>query len=496
MRFAIPLAATFLAIAVADPLAAQQTGGARQQAALLIGNAKYPDSEAPLKEPVNDARALADELRRDGFDVDTGENLTREGMQQALSRFYGKLKPGSVALIYFSGYGIQSNRQTYMVPVDAQIWAESDVKRDGFSLDSVLADMNTRGASVKVAILDASRRNPFERRFRSASTGLAPVAAPTGSLVMYSAPPGTVLGDSATERGMFSDELIKQIRTTGLSGEEVFNRTRLAVSRVTRGDQVPWFSSSSTEDFSFTGRPGTAVATAPLAPAPVATAPVAPAPVAPAPVAPAPVARPTVTAPAPQNNAKLEAPAPVAPAPVAPAPVTTAAPPPAKALDDTALRDLDKRIAQNPKDAAAYYTRGQELAKGGEYARAVTDFDEAIKLNPKDADAFNNRCWAHALLGELQAALKDCNDALQIRPRFVDALDSRGLVNLKLSLNANAIADYDAVLSIDPKQASSLYGRGIARLRSGNKAAADADIAAAKSLNPAIANEFVGYGIR
>ena len=114
---------------------------------------------------------------------------------------------------------------------------------------------------------------------------------------------------------MLSDELIKQIRTTGLSGEEVFNRTRLAVSRVTRGDQVPWFSSSSTEDFSFTGRPGTAVATAPLTPAPVATAPVAPAPVAPAPVAPAPVApapvaRPTVTAPAPQNNAKLEAPHP------------------------------------------------------------------------------------------------------------------------------------------------------------------------------------------
>ena len=72
-------------------------------------------------------------------------------MQQALSRFYGKLRPGWVALIFsFSGYGIQSNRQTYMVPVDAQIWAESDVKRDGFSLDSVLADMNTRGASVRV----------------------------------------------------------------------------------------------------------------------------------------------------------------------------------------------------------------------------------------------------------------------------------------------------------------------------------------------------------
>jgi TolA-binding protein len=467
---------------------------------LLIGNAKYPDSEAPLKEPVNDVRALAEELRRSGFDVDVGENLSREAMQRSLTRFYGKLQPGSVALIFFSGYGIQSSRQSYMVPVDGQIWAEADVKRDGFSLDAALAEMNSHGASVKVAILDASRRNPFERRFRSVSAGLAPVVAPTGSLVMYSAAPSAVVNDSTSDRGMFSDELIKQIRAPGLSGEEVFNRTRLAVSRVTRGEQVPWFSSSSAEDFSFSGKSGAAVAAAP-----------APAPVSPLPVPPVPavtVAKPTAPAPA-ASAAKPAAPAATAPSPPPPAPTAkleapapvTAVPPPAAVIvktpvDDATVKDLDKRIQQNPKDAAAYYKRGQELAKGGDYARAIKDFDETLKLNPKDADAFNNRCWAHAIVGDLQAALKDCNESLQIRPRFVDALDSRGLVNLKLGLAANAISDYDAVLQIDAKQASSLYGRGIAKLRSGNKAGSDSDIAAAKAINPTIAEEFVSYGVR
>src|SRR6201989_778551 len=76
--------------------------------ALVIGNAKYPDADSPLKEPINDARAVADELKRDGFNVDIGENLTGDGMRRAFDKLYGKLRPGSVALLFFSGYGIQS----------------------------------------------------------------------------------------------------------------------------------------------------------------------------------------------------------------------------------------------------------------------------------------------------------------------------------------------------------------------------------------------------
>src|ERR1700758_5741125 len=219
--------------------------------ALVIGNAKYPDADAPLKEPITDARAVADELKRDGFNVDVGENLTGDGMRRAFDKLYGKLRPGSVALIFFSGFGIQSNRQSYMIPVDAQIWVEQDVRHDGFSLETVLGEINSRGAGVKIALVDASRRNPFERRFRTFSAGLAPVIAPNGTLVMYSAGLSSVVSDNGGDQSLFVQELLKEIRVPDLMAEETLNRTRVGVTRASRGEQVPWISSSLAEDFAF-----------------------------------------------------------------------------------------------------------------------------------------------------------------------------------------------------------------------------------------------------
>ncbi|MGA7073459.1 caspase family protein, partial [Bradyrhizobium sp.] len=219
--------------------------------ALVIGNAKYPDADAPLKEPINDARSVADELKRDGFTVETGENLTGDGMRKAFERLYGHIKPGSVALIFFSGYGIQSNRQSFMIPVDAQIWTEADVRRDGFSLETALGEINNRGAGVKIALIDASRRNPYERRFRSFSAGLAPVIAPNGTLVMYSAALSSVMSDNGGDHSLFVQELLKEIRVPDLMAEETLNRTRVGVTRASRSEQVPWISSSLAEDFSF-----------------------------------------------------------------------------------------------------------------------------------------------------------------------------------------------------------------------------------------------------
>src|ERR1700729_214252 len=219
--------------------------------ALVIGNAKYPDADAPLKEPVNDARSVADELKRDGFAVEVGENLTGDGMRKALERLYGHIKPGTVALVFFSGYGVQSNRQSFMIPVDAQIWTETDVRRDGISLETVLGEINSRGAGVKIALVDASRRNPYERRFRSFSAGLAPVIAPNGTLVMYSAALSSVISDNGGDHSLFVQELLKEIRVPDLMAEETLNRTRVGVTRASRSEQVPWISSSLAEDFSF-----------------------------------------------------------------------------------------------------------------------------------------------------------------------------------------------------------------------------------------------------
>src|SRR6516164_7798174 len=246
------------------------TGMAADRFALVIGNAKYPDADAPLKEPINDARDVANELRRDGFTVDVGDNLTGDGMRKAFDRLYGHIKPGSVALIFFSGFGIQSNRQSYLIPVDAQIWTEADVRRDGFSLETVLNEINNRGAGVKIALIDASRRNPYERRFRSFSAGLAPVIAPNGTLVMYSAALSSVISDNGGDHSLFVQELLKEIRVPDLMAEETLNRTRVGVTRASRSEQVPWISSSLAKDFSFIpgARPPGPMANLPQSPQP------------------------------------------------------------------------------------------------------------------------------------------------------------------------------------------------------------------------------------
>src|SRR4051794_40964720 len=303
IRLSIFSAAVFSAGSIAPSFAA----GDRY--ALVIGNAKYPDAEAPLKEPINDARDVADELKRDGFTVDIGENLTGEQMRKAFDKLYGRIKPGSTALVFFSGFGVQSSRQSYMIPVDAQIWTEPDVRRDGFSLETVLGEINSRGAGVKIALIDASRRNPFERRFRSFSAGLAPVIAPNGTLVMYSAALSSVVSDNGSDRSLFVKELLKEIRTPDLMAEETLNRTRVGVTRASRQEQVPWISSSLAEDFSFIPSGS--------APRPPGSSP---------PVVPAP-APPPVPAPAPAP-APPPAAAPPPPPPAASKPVEPAIPPP------------------------------------------------------------------------------------------------------------------------------------------------------------------------
>src|SRR4051794_8962935 len=244
---ALLVAFIFLAASVVSHAAADRG----DRFALVIGNAKYPDAEAPLKEPVNDARDMAEELKRNGFSVDVGENLSGEAMRRAFERLYGRIKPGSVVLLFFSGFGVQSNRQSFMIPIDAQIWTEADVRRDGFSLETVLGQINSRGAGVKIALIDASRRNPYERRFRTFSAGLAPVVAPNGTLVMYSAALSSVMSDNGSDRGLFVQQLLKEIRVPELMAEETLNRTRVGVTRASRSEQVPWISSSLAEDFSF-----------------------------------------------------------------------------------------------------------------------------------------------------------------------------------------------------------------------------------------------------
>jgi Caspase domain/Tetratricopeptide repeat len=480
----IRVALLVISVLSTAPIAPSAAAGA-DRFALVIGNAKYPDAEAPLKEPINDARDVADELKRDGFNVDIGENLTGDGMRRAFDKLYGKIKPGSVALVFFSGFGVQSSRQSYMIPVDAQIWTEPDVRRDGFSLETVLGEINSRGAGVKIALIDASRRNPFERRFRSFSAGLAPVIAPNGTLVMYSAALSSVISDNGGDHSLFVQELLKEIRVPDLMAEEMLNRTRVGVTRASRSEQVPWISSSLAEDFSFIPGSGGPPSSGPV----IATLPPPPPPEPPRLPAPPPVTPIPPVSNAPVNNA------PASNAPADNAPVDNTKPNEASLADDPTIKSLTAKLADNPDDGNALYRRGQVYASKGAYSLAIKDFDDSIRLNPKDVEAFNNRCWARTVIGDLQAALKDCNEALRLRPNFVDALDSRGLVNLKSGQAKNAIADFDAALKINPRLTSSLYGRGLAKQRNGAISEGELDISNAKAMDPNIVKEFASYGV-
>jgi uncharacterized caspase-like protein len=220
--------------------------------ALVIGNGHYPDASAPLAQPINDARGLTAALRGKGFDVDVVEDATKDDMARAIGRLKAKITRDTVVMLFFGGYGVQVGRESYMIPIDAAIWKEADVRRDGVSIESVLDAMKEQGAKAKLVVVDASRRNPYERRFRSYSHGLAPISAPENALILTSATPGKVAEDSKGQYSVLMAELLNNLAAQ-VGAETTFNKTRVAISRASEGEQVPSVSSSLLEDIRIGG---------------------------------------------------------------------------------------------------------------------------------------------------------------------------------------------------------------------------------------------------
>ncbi len=270
-----PLIFSLLATLSARSLAAEASCHA-PHLALVIGNSAYADSDAPLGEPVGDARELSDALQRLGFATTEAENLTRDRMRSIIDEFEQKVSKDAVALVFFSGYGIQSGGHTYLIPVDAAIWNEQDVKTVGFNLDQILSDLTARGARLRLVIIDGARRNPYERRFRpTGQLGMAAVNGTPGTLTLYSSLPGASFEESGGSTSPFVDALITAIRKPGALAEEAFRRARADAARVYKGSQTPWVSSFLDEDTPLDGgdcheSPTTAQAAPPASPPSVA----------------------------------------------------------------------------------------------------------------------------------------------------------------------------------------------------------------------------------
>lgn len=498
--------------------------------ALIIANAAYPDADADLPTPINDATALAEELTRRGFSVETAKNLTKDGMQAAVDGFLRRVEPDSVALIFFSGYAIQVARKNYLVPVDARIWSEADVLREGLGVDKLLADLGKRGAAARVMILDASRRNPFERRYRSFSTGLGPVSASPGTLVLYSAAAGSVVNETAATRSLFVAELVKQIALPGISAEQAFRGTRDAMSRASRGAQVPALASGLEEAFSFdpsyvkpAGKPAPPPVVSEAKPPPVAIKPQDPVP--PVETKPLPEPKPTppvaIDTPPPSQTAK---PTPPAAAEIAPPKTEPEPAPPAQMADKepgTPVPDEEQPEARpsrpGPGSATQMASKEPDAPLAAE-EQTVADFNDANAIGTKQAyEDFLARhptgslaARARAEIARIEAASREAastptepaappaasyspaerqrkaalDDRIARNPRDEGAFYERGQFHAQRGDTALAIADFNQSIRMNSKNPEAYNNRCWTRAVANELALALADCDQALKLRP------------
>jgi peptidoglycan hydrolase-like protein with peptidoglycan-binding domain len=245
---------------------APAAGQVPKRLALVVGNGAY-EHLPRLDNPASDARLMATALQSVGFDLIGGKaqtDLDQPHFIRAIRDFGTALKGGGIGLFYYAGHGVQVQGINYLVPIGANPTTAADVDFELVDAGLVLKQMEAAGSGLNIVILDACRNNPFGGRgLRSASSGLAQMSAPRGTLISYATQPGNVALDGSTGHSPFTAALADAIRKPGLQVFQVFNEVALTVDRETSGRQQPWTATSPLEgNFYF------------LPPAPPATPPV------------------------------------------------------------------------------------------------------------------------------------------------------------------------------------------------------------------------------
>lgn len=216
--------------------------------ALVIGNAAYP--QAPLDNPISDARDMAAALWAIRFQVILRENVNNTAFETAIVEFGNALAQDSVGLFYYSGHGVQVNGRSYLIPIGAKISSAADVELTSIDLRYVLDELAAAGNRVNIVILDACRDNPFIEALEILP-GLARPIAPPDTLIAYSAAPNSVALDDRGRNSPYTKHLLKLLNSPGVPVELFFRRVMVAVARSTGGRQVPWEESTLISDFYF-----------------------------------------------------------------------------------------------------------------------------------------------------------------------------------------------------------------------------------------------------
>jgi Caspase domain len=219
--------------------------------ALVIGNGQY--TSGYLVNAQNDVRDVTAVLQELGFIVLKYENLNQGQMIKAIDDFGMKLKGFQTGIFYYTGHGIQAKGINYLIPVDAQIKTEEQVEYDCVKAERIINLMEASGTNNNIIILDACRNNPFEERWTRLSTGrgLVKMDAPRGTIIAYSASPGSTTSDDSGKINPYTSALIENIQLPNCSIIQVFQKIQNKVSERTNNSQIPWESSSLSELFFF-----------------------------------------------------------------------------------------------------------------------------------------------------------------------------------------------------------------------------------------------------
>ncbi len=202
-----------------------------------------------MKNPVNDAQDIAGVLAALQFQVILKTDATLDAMADAIFAFGERLKGGGVGLLYYSGHGMQVKGENYLIPIDANVVREDDIKRKTINARDVLDKMDEAKSHLNLVFLDACRNNPFPRSVRAVSRGLAGMNAPTGTLLVFATNPDNVAADGAGRNGTYTKHLLEYITQPSLEVGMMLRKVRTAVKEETGGQQVPWENGSIEGEF-------------------------------------------------------------------------------------------------------------------------------------------------------------------------------------------------------------------------------------------------------
>lgn len=237
---------------------ADDSAQAHARVALVIGNAGYT-AVKPLINPTNDAHDMCEVLGQLGYRVACFQDIADRGEFKArIQDFVDSLSPKADVLFYYAGHAVQLKGENYLIPINARLRAESDIPRETISLTYLMTQLAQGRHHLNIVILDACRNNPWPDSLRDRAAGLAPITAiPRGTMVLYATAADDVSGDGTERNGVLTKNLLANIRTPGLTVDDVFKRVSEGVqadSLAAVGHaQTPALYTNFTGEFCFAG---------------------------------------------------------------------------------------------------------------------------------------------------------------------------------------------------------------------------------------------------